>query len=253
MIRLLNSLRLYVVGLASTVFYAIRIVGATTFKTRNMERICWTGPRGWCRSLLRAGGVTVVMEGLEHLDPPRPAVLVSNHESWYDVFALGGHLPVDYRFVGKKELVKIPFFGPAWLACGNIPIDRSNRTAAFESLRMAGEKIRREKAVVIMFPEGTRSADGEMLPFKKGAFVLALDLGVPVIPVGVSGSRELMPKGSFLVRPGRITVRIGAPIEVDGLSVDDRGLLLERARVEVERLRSGLPIASGDPDNDIES
>lgn len=253
MIRLLNSLRLYVVGLLSTVYYAVRIVGATTFKTRNMERICWTGPRGWCRSLLWAGGVRVDFEGLEHLDPPRPAVLVSNHESWYDVFALAGHLPVDYRFVGKKELVKIPFFGPAWVACGNIPIDRSNRAAAFESLRVAGEKIRREKAVVVMFPEGTRSPDGELLPFKKGAFVLALNLGVPVIPVGVSGSRRLMPKGSFLVRPGRITVRVGAPIEVDGLTVDDRDLLLERARAEVERLKSGLPIESGEPDQPTES
>lgn len=245
MIRLLNSLRLYAVGLLSTIWHAVRIVGATTLKTRNMDRICWTGPRQWCRSLLWAGGVTVELEGLEHLDPPRPAVLVSNHESWYDVFALAGLLPVDYRFVGKQELVKIPFFGPAWLACGNIPIDRSNRAAAFESLRLAGEKIRRENAVVVMFPEGTRSADGEMLPFKKGAFVLALDLGVPVIPVGVSGSRELMPKGSFLVRPGRMRVRIGPPIEVEGMTVDDRDALLERARAEVERLRSGLPIAPG--------
>lgn len=252
MIRLLNSLRLYAVAVVSTIWYAVRIVGATTLKTRNMERICWTGPRGWCRSLLWGGGVKVDFEGLEYLDPPRPAVLVSNHESWYDVFALAGHLPVDYRFVGKKELVKIPFFGPAWLACGNIPLDRSNRSAAFESLRLAGEKIRREKAVVVMFPEGTRSSDGQLLPFKKGAFVLALELGVPVIPVGVSGSRELMPKGSFLVRPGRMTVRVGPPIEVDGLTVDDRDVLVERARTEVERLRSGLPIASGDPDDDIE-
>lgn len=252
MIRLLNSIRLYCVAAVSTVWYAVRIVGATSLKTRNMERICWTGPRGWSRSLLWAGGVEVDFEGLEHLEPGRPAVLVANHESWYDVFALAGHLPVDYRFVGKKALAKVPFFGPAWLACGHIPIDRSNRKAAIESLRIAGEKIRREKAVVVMFPEGTRSEDGTLLPFKKGAFVLALDMGVPIIPVGVSGSRALMPKGAFLVRPGRIRVRIGPPIEVDGWTVADRGRLLELARAEVERLRSGDPEESGGPETRIE-
>ncbi len=241
MIRLLNTLRLFVVALVSTTYHAVVIVFSTTFKTRNVAAVCYQAPRNWCRSLLWAGGVKVDMEGLEHLDPSRPAVLVSNHESWYDVFALAGLLPVDYRFVGKKELTKVPVFGPAWVACGNIPIDRSDHAAAIESLREAGEKIRREKAVVVMFPEGTRSRGGELLPFKKGAFVLALQLGVPVIPVGVSGSRALMPKGSFLVRPGRMRVRIGAPLEVEGMTVADRDLLLARARDEVERLRSGPP------------
>lgn len=252
MIRLLNSLRLYLVAAVSTVWYAVKIVGATSLRTRNMKQVCWTAPREWCRSLLRGGGVTVDFEGLEHLDPPRPAVLVANHESWYDVFALAGHLPVDYRFVGKKELTRVPFFGPAWLACGHIPIDRSNRRAAIESLRLAGEKIRRENAVVVMFPEGTRSADGVLLPFKKGAFVLALELGVPVIPVGVSGGRDRMPKGAFLVKPGRMTVRIGPPIEVEGWTVADRDRLVEVAHREVQRLKSGPPVASGGPEHSTE-
>lgn len=241
MIRLLNSLRLYAVAVVSTIWHAARIVGATTLKTRNAKRICWSSPRQWCRSLLWGGGVRVTIEGVEHLDPPRPGVLVANHESWFDVFALAGHLPVDYRFVGKQELTRVPFFGPAWLACGNIPIDRSDRRSAIASLKAAGETMQREDAVVVMFPEGTRSPDGALLPFKKGAFVLALEVGVPVIPVGVTGGRERMPKGSFLVRPGRMTVRIGPPIEVEGWTVDDRDRLIEVARAEVQRLKRGLP------------
>jgi 1-acyl-sn-glycerol-3-phosphate acyltransferase len=237
-IRFLNTLRLLAVAAVSTVYHALIIVGSTRLKTRNAARICYTAPRNWCKSLLWGGGVEVEFEGLENLDPARPAVIVSNHESWYDVFALAGLLPVDYRFVGKKELSKIPFFGPAWIACGHIPIDRTNRKAAIESLRTAGEKIRRERAVVVMFPEGTRSSDGELLPFKKGAFVLALEMGVPVIPVGISGSRSLMPKGSFLVRPGTMHVHIGAPIEVDGMTVADRDQLMDRARERVRQLRA---------------
>ncbi|MBT8337929.1 MAG: 1-acyl-sn-glycerol-3-phosphate acyltransferase [Gemmatimonadetes bacterium] len=248
MIRLLNTLRVYLLGFASTAYHAAIIVGSTTFKTRNAERICFQAPRNWCRSLLWSAGVRVELEGLEHLDPPRPAVLVCNHESWYDVFALAGKLPVDYRFVGKKELARIPLFGPAWIASGHIPIDRSNRKAAIQSLRRAGEIMRRDNAVVVMFPEGTRSADGTLLPFKKGAFVLALETGVPVIPIGVSGGRRIMPKGSLLVRPGTMRVHIGAPIEVDGLTVQDRDQLVERARVAVERLRADASMVTDGSD-----
>lgn len=246
MIRLLNTLRLLIVAVVSTVYHAVVIVGSTSLKTRNAARITSAASRNWCKSLLWAGGVKVEFEGLEHLDPTRPAVIVSNHESWYDVFALAGLLPVDYRFVGKKELTKIPFFGPAWVAGGHIPIDRSNRKAAIESLREAGEKIRRESAAVVMFPEGTRSSTGELLPFKKGAFVLALELGVPVIPIGISGSRSLMPKGSFLVRPGTMHVHIGRAIEVDGLTVADRDELMDRAREKVLLLRAAAPDRSGE-------
>lgn len=239
--RLFNTARLYVVAAVSTVYHAVVIVGATRLGLKSAARICYSAPRNWCVSLLWGGGVKVEFEGLDNLEPRRPAVMVSNHESWYDVFALAGLLPVDYRFVGKKELQKVPFFGPAWIACGHIPIDRANRKAAIESLRIAGEKIRREQAVVVMFPEGTRSSDGELLPFKKGAFMLALELGVPIIPVGISGSRRLMPKGSFLVRPGRMRVRIGRPIEIDGRTVADRDALMEETREAVRRLRDAPP------------
>jgi 1-acyl-sn-glycerol-3-phosphate acyltransferase len=226
------------VALVSTVYTAVKILGAAALGAKDFPRIAQEAPRKWAASLLWAAGATVEVEGLEHLPPGEPAILVANHESWFDVFAMVAYLPINYRFVGKIELTKIPFFGPAWLACGHIAIDRSNREKAIESLRVAGEALRRDAAVVVMFPEGTRSTDGSLLPFKKGAFVLALQTGVPVVPVGVGGSREIMPKGSWRIRPGTIHIAIGPPIEVQGRGEEDRDGLMREARKEVERLRS---------------
>jgi 1-acyl-sn-glycerol-3-phosphate acyltransferase len=225
------------VASVSTVYHAARILIPAALRSPNFARIAREQPRNWARSLLWAAGVKVELEGLEHLSPGEPAVIVANHESWFDVFALVVHLPVDTRFVGKIELTRIPFFGPSWLACGHIAIDRSDRQKAIESLRVAGETLRREGAAVVMFPEGTRSADGELLPFKKGAFVLALQTGVPVVPVGVSGSRDIMPKGSWRIRSGTIVVRVGPPIPSEGRGEGARDALLQHSRAEVERLR----------------
>ncbi len=231
----LNMFRLIPIGILSTIWHAIRIVtiARTTRLDRDPRLVAL--PRSWTRSLLKAGGVKVEMEGLENL--VEPAVLVCNHVSWYDVFALMTHLPVDARFVGKKEIAKIPFFGPAWLASGHIPIDRSDRRSAIDSLNRAGEILRNEGGVVVMFPEGTRSTDGELLPFKKGAFMLALQLGVPVIPAAVLGSREIMPKGRMRVKPGTMQIRIGEPIPIEGLDESDRDILVQRTR---ERIRALL-------------
>jgi 1-acyl-sn-glycerol-3-phosphate acyltransferase len=242
--RLLATLRLYLVAVLSTVFHAVWIVACTGLRPSTAERTCYRAPRSWCNSLLWAAGAKVELEGLEHLAPPRPAVLVCNHQSWYDVFALAGRLPVDYRFVGKKELVRVPFFGRAWVACGNIPIDRRDRGAAIRSLRKAGERLVQDRAVVVMFPEGTRSGDGQLLPFKKGAFMLALQLGVPVVPTAVAGTRAIMPKGAWSVRPGTIRVRFGEPVEVDGMTEKDRDLLMARVRRRIEALRA--PALAGD-------
>jgi len=235
MIALLNMVRLIPIAVVSTIWHAIRIV--TVARTTKLERDPRLAalPKSWTDSLLKGGGVKVEVEGLENL--AEPAVLICNHMSWYDVFALMSHLPLDARFVGKKEIVKIPFFGPAWLASGHIPIDRSDRRAAIRSLARAGEILRSDGGVIIMFPEGTRSSDGELQPFKKGAFMLALQLGVPVIPAAVIGSRRIMKKGSPLVHPGTMTIRIGEPIPVDGLTEDDRDLLLQQSRDAVRALR----------------
>jgi 1-acyl-sn-glycerol-3-phosphate acyltransferase len=186
--------------------------------------------------ILRVSGVRVVVEGQERVDWKGPVVIVVNHQSWFDVFALVAFLPGRGTFVGKEELGRIPIFGSAWKACGHISLNRSDRKKAIESLDRAGERIRRENRAVILFPEGTRSVDGRLQEFKKGAFILALKTGVPIVPIGISGSRQVMPKGSFFVRPGEIRVRVGDPIPIGRMSLGDRDSLLERSRMAVAEL-----------------
>lgn len=189
--------------------------------------------RAWARGVLRLAGATVRLEGPAREEWPDRAVIVANHQSWFDVFALAASLPITYRFVAKEELSRIPIFGTAWQACGHISLPRQDRSRAIESLNRAGEQVREGKSAIILFPEGTRSPDGRLRAFKKGAFVLAIHHQVPVVPIGISGSRHVMPKGSFRIRPGEIRVRVGAPIPTEGLKPPQRAELLARARLAV--------------------
>jgi 1-acyl-sn-glycerol-3-phosphate acyltransferase len=202
----------------------------------------------WGRSMVRLAGVKVRLEGADREKLDRPLVVVANHQSWFDVFVLGGFLPGRARFVAKEELRRIPLFGAAWETCGHVRVNRGDRAEAVRSLNEAGDRIRKERLNVILFPEGTRSPDGRLLPFKKGAFVLALQTGVPILPVGISGSRAVMGKGSFRIRPGEIRVRIGEPIELDGLTTADRDAVLARARREILAL---MEDPDGTPDQSI--
>lgn len=196
----------------------------------------------WGRSMVYMAGVRVRMEGADREKLDRPLIVVANHVSWYDVFVLAGFFPGKSRFVAKDELRRIPLFGAAWETCGHIRVNRGDRAEAVRSLNEAGDRIHRERLNVIVFPEGTRSPDGQLLPFKKGAFVLALQTGVPILPVGISGSRDVMAKGSFRIRPGEIRVRVGEPISVDGMTVADRDVLMARARDEIQALLDSEPM-----------
>ena len=237
----MRTVWVYAFGLASTVYNALRVVLCPFVSRCDQRRICDEVPRTWSRSILWATGVEVEVEGAEVIDPARPQLVVSNHQSWFDVFALAAHFPGRYHFVAKQELAAIPIFGRAWLTCGHIAIDRHDRSSAIESLERAGEKIRKETATIIMFPEGTRSPTGELQRFKKGAFVLALKAGVPVVPVAVVGSREIMPKGRWRVRPGRIRIRFGEPIPGDEYAMEERDDLLQRTWAAVAALKEGKP------------
>lgn len=171
--------------------------------------------RSWAGGVLRASGCPVVIHGAEHLRPGEPMVIVSNHASWFDVFAIAATLPLPYHFVAKKELLKVPLFGPAMAAAGHVTVDRSNRERAIGSLREAGERIRRTPAAVVIFPEGTRSRTGRLMPFKKGAFMLAAEAGVKVVPAAVTGSYQIMPPGAWRIRPNTIHLHYLEPIPAD--------------------------------------
>jgi 1-acyl-sn-glycerol-3-phosphate acyltransferase len=227
-------------ALASTPPLSLAIIAGSFIGVPDRIHV-WIG-RFWVRWLLRASGVRVHAFGLENIAPGRPQILLCNHVSCYDVAALTDVVPKRYRFVGKKELTRVPLWGRAWQAAGSIAIDRSDTQRAIASLERAARIVRADNSAIIIFPEGTRSPDGSLQPFKKGAFMLALHSGIEVVPVVVQGTREILPKGSWRVRPGRIIVRFGRPIEAAGYSELNRDHLMARVRSEMEALL--VPTAS---------
>lgn len=220
-------------GLLATASIASLVIVASLLRVRG--RLYPWAARTWSRWILRASGARVRVEGIEHLVQGRAQIVISNHQSWYDVFAIAASLPKTFHFVAKKELERVPLFGRAWKAAGHISIDRSDRQAAIRSLDAAAARMASEEAAVVIFPEGTRSPDGRLLPFKKGAFMLARKSGVELLPAAVSGSRSVMAKGAWRVRKGLITLRYGPPIPAPtGTSVE---AVMKAARGAIESLR----------------
>ena len=180
--------------------------------------------RQWARSVLVVAGVKVRLHGTDNVSDEGSHIYVSNHTSWFDVFALASTLR-NYSFVAKAELEKIVFFGRAARAFGIIFIKRTNRKAAFDAYRDAAEQVQGGMSVVV-YPEGTRGFDYHLRPFKKGPFVLAIGAGVPIVPTIVMGQIEIMKKGSFLVHPGTIDVHFLEPVPTAGYTYEQREELM---------------------------
>ena len=185
--------------------------------------------RLWAKSILWVSWVKVEVQGLENLPKDGPCILMPIHQSNFDIPVLLGRLPVQFRWLAKAELFKIPIFGRGMRGCGYISIDRSNRKSAFRSLADAAQKIRNGTSVLI-FPEGTRSRDGEIGAFKKGGFVLTVDAGVPVVPIIIYGTRAIMPKGSPILNPGSAYMEILPPVASSVYTRKTKDLLMEEVR-----------------------
>ncbi len=224
------------VGALTTVVFGGMAIIVTTVATDRGDRFCDWAPRAWGKAILWAAGAKVTVEGMERLDRGGPRIMVSNHQSWFDVFALWAHLPVGFRFVAKKELGRIPIYGRAWKACGHVSVDRGDRDAAIESLGQASEEVKELGLTMVMFPEGTRSPTGELQPFKKGAFVLAIQLQIPLVPIAIVGSRAIMRKGGWRVSSGEVTIRVGDAISSEGLAFRDRDELVKQGHAAVAQL-----------------
>jgi len=190
--------------------------------------------RWWAKIQLLVSGVKVKVKGLEHLGKKAPFIYMANHQSAYDIFALLSCLPVQFRWIAKKELFAIPVMGWAMRAANYISIDRSGKRKALESIERAASKIKGGVSVVI-FPEGTRSRDGSIQPFKRGGFTLALKSGVPIIPIAIKGSSDVMPRGSLRVRPGEIHITIDRAIDTAPYSLRERDVLMERVMGTLKR------------------
>lgn len=193
--------------------------------------------RLWAPGLLLGAGATLRVEGLERVDFSRPHVFVANHQSIIDICALFRALPVPVRFVIKQELAKVPFIGWYARAMGMVFIERGHAREAAERLHAVVSLVRAGESLCA-FPEGTRSRDGAVRPFKGGAFQVALQAGVPVVPIAINGSGAVLPASGFRVRPGTITLRIGEPIPTAGLHAGDRHALAQRAHDAVAAMHA---------------
>jgi 1-acyl-sn-glycerol-3-phosphate acyltransferase len=207
MLRTLLGSYLYIVVIVTP------IVAVSFFsKTGNTPHIM---ARHWAQFTLACANTTVDVQGQENL-PAGPAIYMANHSSFFDVFAVLGKLDVQFRWIVKKELFKIPLFGLAMKRVGYLSIDRGNHDKAMQSMQLAADKIRAGTSIM-MFPEGTRSSDGSLAyPFKKGGFHLALKAGVPIVPIAITGSRDILPKHGMRISPGTITLAIDKPVYPEG-------------------------------------
>ena len=178
-------------------------------------------PRLWARLLTWIAGVHIRVEGMDRIDPDTTYVFAGNHSSQFDIYAFQAAFAHDFRWIAKKELFRIPLFGQAMRKVGFISIDRSHGRRALKSLNLAAQRIVGGSSVLI-FPEGTRSRDGRLQPFKAGAILLAIRAGVPVVPIGFNGASRILPKGSFLPRGGEIVLRVGEPIPTSSYTAKDK-------------------------------
>jgi 1-acyl-sn-glycerol-3-phosphate acyltransferase len=191
--------------------------------------------RFWSRLLLAVAGVELKVQHHGELDPSRPYVFMCNHASMIDIWAAFVAVPVSFRFIAKKQLAWIPIFGWAMAAGRMIFIDRQNAVAARRSIEEAVRRIRSGQSVVI-YPEGTRTRDGRLMPFKKGGFHLAIDSGAAIVPMAIQGSRALMPRRAMLIRAGEVHLQFGEPIPTAGLGAADRERTLKLVHQRVAEM-----------------
>jgi 1-acyl-sn-glycerol-3-phosphate acyltransferase len=200
----------------------------------------------WGRGMLSAAGATHSGKGMELIPSEGNVVFVCNHQSHYDVMLFFAHVRKHTRWVAKRELFKVPIFGTTMRLAGNIPVDRDGSESDKSRLSEAVIAVR-ERVSVMFFPEGTRNSDGKLKPFKKGAAVFAIQAGVPIVPMAVSGTRNILPKGSVAIRWGKqVALVVGEPISTQGLTVDDREALTHQVEQAVARLYAEACELSGD-------
>jgi 1-acyl-sn-glycerol-3-phosphate acyltransferase len=224
---------IWLAGVVTVLTVALAIPAILVTLARPSSDITVRLGKVWCRAILGAAGARPVYHGLESLTTSLPCIYVCNHLSLLDAAVLAPVLPDATRFAAKRLLFRIPVFGWALRAAGFVPIDRRDRLRANESLARAAETIRAGRPIV-MFPEGTRSRDGALAPFKRGAFRLAVEAGVPLVPIAVFGTDRVLRRGTIRVRPGSVQVRVRPAIVPEALRRADVDGLSDAVRREIE-------------------
>jgi len=198
--------------------------------------------RQWARMLLAVSFVRATVQGAERLNPDASYVVVANHSSYMDIPALYSALPLELRFFAKKGLFSIPLLGWHLRRAGHLPVVRGDARASLKSMS-EGAKLMRERGIsVLLFPEGGRTETG-MRPFKEGAAYIAIKAGVPVVPIGLVNMRSVLPMNSWLLRPAKVEIQVGDPIDTSGMTLHDRGRLNEMLQERVAGLagQSAVP------------
>ncbi len=202
--------------------------------------------RVWSRMLLKVSGVKMRIEGLEKFDPGGAYVFVSNHRSLMDIPVVLAHLPLQFRFLAKKGLFLIPIMGTHLRRAGHFPVVKDNPRASLKSMTEAVKLIRERGLSVLLFPEGGRSVDGRLKEFVEGAAYIAIKAGVPVVPVAMTGTREVLPMGSMQIMSGIVELKIGDPIATANLTLKDRAALTSTLH---ERVAALLEESAAEPQN----
>jgi 1-acyl-sn-glycerol-3-phosphate acyltransferase len=187
----------------------------------------------WARALLRICGVRVTVHGLEHIAPDGVYVFAGNHASFIDTPVVLARLPVQFRFLAKRGLFRIPFLGWHLERAGHIPVFRENARARLKTLTMAADTVQQHRISLLIFPEGGRSMTGKLREFTDGAAYIAIKAGAPIVPLTLKGTRESLPMGSWVVRPAHVEMFVGEPIPTEGLTQRDRATLTAQVREQV--------------------
>lgn len=218
-------------GILTLFWGSIAIIVSIFNRTGNLSHLV---ARMWGRSILFVSRVKVQVQGLSHIDPAKAYIYMPNHLSNFDIPVLLAYLQVQFRWLAKAELFKIPVFGYAMKRAGYISIDRSNRKSAFESLKRTARVLQHGVSVLI-FPEGTRSRDGNLGPFKKGGFVTAVESDATIVPVIIHGTWEIMSKTGLRVKPGHVIVEIKPPIETRNYTRKTLPDLMDQVRLAISQ------------------
>lgn len=217
MLKTLKAIWIFSWAILLTLILFLPIVVAALTGKRGDAAFHGTQVYAWC--MLKVCGIRLQVSGLQHIQPGQRYVILSNHASYFDPPALVLALGLQYRWVIKKELRKIPLFGLALETSRNLFIDRSRGSDALESIKKGVAQLP-DGTGILMFPEGTRSWDGQLLPFKKGGFVIARDGRLPILPVTIRGSHDRLPKGQAAFSPGVIEIVVHPPIETADRTLD---------------------------------
>jgi len=225
--------------LATIVFGLVSLI-ISLFETSGRRQIAVA--RVWAQCLLLVSGVRVKVEGLEKIARDGSYVFVSNHLSYMDTPVVLANIPVQFRFLAKRGLFQIPLLGTHLARAGHIPVPREDARAAVKTMSTAAQVIRERGISLLIFPEGGRAPDGRLAEFKEGAAYIAIRAGVPVVPIALKGTREILPYGSGHVRSGSVTMRVGEPIATDQVQLRDRVQITAELRERIVAMLEEQPI-----------